>query len=309
MKLDYYQISWNSRLDGPGQRVVLFLQGCHLRCPWCHSPHSHDREPHLLFFENRCILCGKCETSCPQNVHVVKDGIHTLYRKNCNRCGLCIRSCPASGSRGTLSGALAIPTLSGEPAEIFKRLLPQLDMVKSIGGLTVSGGEPLLQYRPLRELFSMCKKEGIHTAVETCCSLPRNHLETLVDTVDCWLIGLRPVPPGTCTPKQTGDIDTIRGNLDFLQDRDSHHIIIRTPIIPGFTDSPAELSLVAEIMKNHGLQEIELLPPNPYSELFYKAMDRDAPPVPEGINRLNRDERSRIRDFFVSFGFNVSFVD
>jgi len=306
MKVRYYNISWNSMVDGPGIRVVLYLQGCKLQCPWCHSPHSQDQMPTLLFFESRCVLCGACEAVCPNNVHHIKNGNHYIRRSLCQRCGRCALACPTSPSKYSMAGALALPAFCAEPVNLFLRLHPQLDLLKRIGGLTVCGGEPLLQYQPLRELLHMCMEQGIHTAVETSGSLPKDHFEALIDGVDCWLFGLRPIPEGSCPPGHVADMKRVKENLQFLCSQDAKKIIIRTPIIPGFTDAPQELSAIASLMHANRLTTIELLPYNPHTDHFYNAMGKKNP-LP-GMQRPTATELSTIRHFFTGHGFNAQII-
>lgn len=136
MNLRYFDIAWMSGHDGPGKRVVLYLQECHLRCEWCHSPHLWESGPFLLFFENRCIQCGRCAEICKQLVHKVNIKSHTLYRSLCVRCGDCILACPSS-SKEYGSSALQLSGREKNVTELFSLMLPQLELLKEIGGLTL----------------------------------------------------------------------------------------------------------------------------------------------------------------------------
>lgn len=264
LTLRYFDIAWLSRCDGPGRRVVLFLQGCHLRCPWCHSPHSHEAEGPLLFFPPRCRKCGRCEQVCPQSVHHVSADGHRLDRERCRGCGKCVEACPAS-SRERLSGALALPTKEVAVTALWDLLYPQLDLLRDIGGITVSGGEALLQSEALRELLRLCRQDGIHTAVETSGALPTERLAEVADLVDCWLFGLRPTP--FYVPPAEG---VIAENLAFLAAAGSR-VIIRTPVIAGITDRPESLERIAAAMHANQLTEIQLLPFHSGTSHYYDA--------------------------------------
>lgn len=137
----YRAIGWLSTKDGPGNRVVVYMQGCPVQCPWCHSPHSrYDISP--LFFQKRlCRLCGKCEAVCPNQVHKVTPTEHFIDRDKCIHCGKCISACPYSTVAASNS-VLSMPTVRQETGELFELLRPQLDLDRKSGGITLSGGGP-----------------------------------------------------------------------------------------------------------------------------------------------------------------------
>ena len=289
LSVRYFDIAWLSRYDGPGYRVVVFLQGCHLRCPWCHSPHSQEPVSALLFFPARCLHCGRCEQICTQQVHHLSAGGHLLSRERCVGCGKCVAACPVSG-RELLSGALVLPTKVLPVSGLWDLLYPQLDLVRDIGGLTVSGGEALLQSRALRELLSLCKKEGFHTAIETSGAIPGQFVADVATYVDCWLYGLRPTT--FYTPPFA---DRIPENLATLCSF-GRQVIIRMPVVAGITDLPDSLANIANMMHANKLQEIQLLPFHAGTPHYYQALGKtctiDDEAIPSG-ERLNE-----IVDFF-----------
>lgn len=297
--LNCLDIAWLSHYDGPGHRVVLYLQGCHLRCPWCHSPHSQATGPLLLYFPARCLHCGRCAQICPQGVHQITENSHIIERSKCIGCGKCIDVCPVS-HRNHLSGALALPGKRMTVPELWHLLYPQLDLLRSIGGLTVSGGEALLQSEALSELLQLCKEEGIHTAVETSGALPREHIENVIQLTDCWLYGLRPTP--FYTPPFA---ERIIDNLAFLA-KEGRRIIIRTPIIAGITDLPASLEQIAKTMLVNGLSEIQLLPFNRETSHYYHALDRECL-VGEEAN-VTSEQMEAVRCFFNKKGLSATII-
>ncbi len=292
----YFDIAWLSSCDGPGYRVVLFLQGCHLHCPWCHSPHSHPSESPILFFKARCLLCGRCEERCPCSVHRIRPSGHELFREQCCRCGRCIDACPVSG-RECSNGALYLPTKETTIDTLWDLVYPQIDLLRTIGGITFSGGEALLQAEALKSLLLLCREEGIHTAIETSGALPRQNLAEVAGIVDCWLYGLRPtqyyVPPYA---------DQIEKNLTFLTGFKTR-IIIRTPVIAGITDLPESLERIASNMQANHLTEIQLLPFHQGTSHYFDAIGIPCPIGPEAIPSAERLET--IRDFFQQKGFEA----
>jgi len=264
MKVRYFRIEWFSKTDGPGNRTVLLLQGCNLRCPWCHLPHSREERSPILFNRIRCLNCLNCIDACNNNVHFVVEGIHELDRNNCIMCGKCIEACPTS-KVGNDSGALCLPTLDIDTSELLDLLRPQLEVLKNKGGLTISGGEALLQKEAVLEILMQCKAWGVHTAIETSLSLPLEHYKFVSEYVDCWLIGMRDSYLKSNNIKaHEGMIDNIR----YLSHLDKE-VIVRFPAIKGFTQSKAQLARLVELMNIGRFKDIEVLPCNKGMDHYY----------------------------------------
>lgn len=297
--LRYFDIAWLSRYDGPGHRVVLYLQGCRLRCPWCHSPHSQPRDARLLYFPARCRYCGCCAQACPQGAHHVTAVSHSVSREHCAGCGKCIDACPVSG-RDRPGGALMMPAKEIPVLTLWDMLYPQLDVFRSIGGFTASGGEALLQSKPLSALLRLCKEEGIHTAVETSGAVPQKHIKDVAGLTDCWLFGLRPTR--LYTPPHA---ELIADNLAFLAGTGAG-IIIRTPVIGGVTDLPESLEAIAERMQANGLHEIQLLPFNRETFHYYLASGRECAVGTEAA--VSPERMEDIRTFFLEKNISASII-
>lgn len=301
-KIHYFDIAWFSSVDGPGTRVVLFLSGCNLRCPWCHSPHSWKTTSPLLFFESRCRNCGKCAEACPAGVHKFLNGLHHIDRSPCNRCGACIENCPSSAMNKWSTGALGFAGKETEVGELFALLKPQLDLLKHIGGLTVSGGDPLIQSKALAELLKICSAEGIHTTVETSATLNQSHIEELRPYVGHWLIGLRPSPAD-----KEEDRKQLLKNIELLAAYDPDRISIRMPVIPGYTNTSSTYETIIEVMHANGIKSIEILPYNPYSESYYNAMGLEY--TLKGTPSPGEEEMTGIKDIFASAGLNATIIN
>ncbi|NOU18013.1 MAG: glycyl-radical enzyme activating protein [Bacteroidales bacterium] len=299
--LKYFDISWFSSVDGPGTRVVLYLLGCNLRCPWCHSPHSWETSSPLLYFESRCTKCGCCVDICPNGVHEVSNGIHLVNHSQCNQCGACIEICPSSDINKWNTSALGFAGKDIEVSELYQLLKPQLDLLKGIGGLTVSGGDPLVQSKALVELLKICSADGIHTTVETSATLNKKHIEELMPYVNHWLIGLRP-----SRTDKVEDWKQLLSNIELLAAHNPDQITIRTPIIPGYTNTQIAYDMIIEVMRSNRIKSIEILPYNPYSENYYKAMGIEYPL--KGTQVPSKEELIGVKDNFTSAGIKAKIV-
>lgn len=222
-----------------------------------------------------------------------------LHRERCVRCGACIDACPVS-NRNRSSGALVLPTREATVSDLWSLLHPQLDLVRDIGGLTVSGGEALLQFRALRELLELCRRHGIHTALETSGTLPRGHYAALDGLVDCWLFGLRPTllysPPGH---------DRIEGNLEYLNGTASR-VIVRMPVVAGVTDGTESLERIVSTMRASDVREIQLLPFHAGTPHYYDALGSTCTVGPASIP--DAQHLGTIRDFLQRSGLDASIL-
>lgn len=303
MKIAYWSVGWSSTVDGPGNRVVLYLQGCPAKCPWCHSPHSQYENSPLLLQESLCHFCGKCIEACQNGAHRILNGKHTVDYQRCTACGKCVRACPYSGEDAANS-ALCLPTVRQEVEEVFEMLRPQLDIVKSIGGITLSGGEALLQVDSAIELLKLCRNYGVHTCVETSMLLPEKVYGAASPYVDSWLLGFRKV----YWPENIWDDTDIRWEckrkVDLLKEKQGVRFIARFPIIKGYTDTKEKMTLLRDILLENEIKELELLPCNPHMEHYYRLMGKE---VFVDVTRCipSKQEISRITENFRKAGIQV----
>ena len=165
--------------DGPGIRTVVFLKGCSLRCLWCHNPETQSTSREILFYQNKCIGCEACAAVCNNGAHRITDNIHSFHRGSCNNCMKCTKVCCAKA---------LIPSFTEMTAnEIIAEVEKDRAFYGDNGGITLSGGEPLMQPHEALELLQKCKDRGIKTAVETCGYFDSSFIPDLVSRTDCFL--------------------------------------------------------------------------------------------------------------------------
>jgi len=235
--------------DGPGIRTTVFLKGCPLRCAWCHNPESQKLKPEISFLRSKCIGCGYCFKACPQGAHAMKAEQHTLDRAKCVVCGSCTKECYAQALE--LSGK---PMSVGEVlAEVMK---DKAFYDNSGGGMTLSGGEPTVQYEFTRDLLSAGKASGLHNCLDTCGYAPYEKLADLMPLVDMFLYDLKATDDGTHRRLTGVPLAPVMENLHRLHQAGAC-IRLRLPLIPGLNATHEHLQacgqLVAGLPKLHGV--------------------------------------------------------
>ena len=235
--------------DGPGIRTVVFLKGCPLRCVWCHNPEGIQMRAELIWYENKCVACGACFTACPQGAHEMIPGDppqRVYHRERCQQCGRCVETCYAEAL-----------TLTGKTMTVGEVMAPIRQDVafyaQSGGGVTLSGGEPLLQAEFAVALLRQCKQEGFHTALDTCGYAPWSAFESALPYVDMLLYDLKHADPESHRRYTGRSNQRILANLRRLAAR-GLPIEIRMPIIPGVNDAREAIEPTAQLLA--GLENI-----------------------------------------------------
>jgi pyruvate formate lyase activating enzyme len=253
--------------DGPGIRTTVFLKGCALTCAWCHNPESQAVGYEAMLRESRCIRCGACVDACGHGAISWTDAGPLTDRARCAACGDCTAVCYAE-ARERVGREMTVDAVLAEVA----RDAPFY--AESGGGLTLSGGEPLLQREFTTALLRGAKAQGYHTALDTCGFAPWEAFERLRGFVDVFLYDLK-LMDDTRHRRFTGVTNApVLENLRALSAR-GHRIVLRVPVVPGITDDAENLrALAAFAAELPHLAGVDLLPYHPIGTAKYDRLDR-----------------------------------
>lgn len=261
--------------DGPGIRTTVFFKGCPLNCIWCHNPEGLEMEPELIHYQNRCIKCLECLAVCDENALSMANNTLNINYDLCSLCFKCVQVCNSE----------AIERIGREVSakEVMEEV--EKDMIfyeTSGGGVTFSGGEPLMQPDFLMALLKTCKKKHIHTALDTSGYAPFELIDKLSQYIDLFLYDLKIIDNDKHKTYISKDNLLILKNLKRLAVL-KKNIIIRIPIIPGFNDNMRAIRDIADFVVSLGtIQEINLLP-------YHKAAN-------EKYNQLKKSNRMKKMD-------------
>lgn len=265
--------------DGPGIRTNVFFKGCSMECQWCANPETIQPYPQLLYYSGKCTGCGKCVSACTHNAIDIKDGHIMHLAHKCTNCGRCAELCPAMARE--IVGSLKTPE------EIFEEVNQDKIFYETTGGgVTFSGGEPLLHPDFIYQVASKCKAEGYNTAVETCGNFCLEPVLKIIDVIDCLLFDIKIIDNAKHIRYCGQPNEKIHRNFEALLDKT--RIIPRVPIIPGINDTPADIAQLCNFFEKHKnyIYKIHILPYHnmalgKYDALGQKYMLNDLTPPPE----------------------------
>jgi pyruvate formate lyase activating enzyme len=238
--------------DGPGIRTTIFFKGCPLHCPWCHNPESISPSREIALRTDRCIRCGDCITVCKNNAVYSENGFYAIHRELCAKCGECVEVC-VSDARAVIGNEM---TVEGVMTEIQKDLI---FFNQSGGGVTFSGGEPLLQHEFLLALLKACRQEKIHTTVDTTGFTSATILKSIAKYTDLFLYDLKVFNDAKHREFTGVSNQLILENLRLLTEW-KKKIVVRIPLIPTINDDEESIrSLGSFVGSLQTIQEIHIL--------------------------------------------------
>jgi pyruvate formate lyase activating enzyme len=240
--------------DGPGIRTVVFFKGCAMKCVWCQNPEAVQPTVELAYYEERCLHgCRLCVDVCPDDA--LRDAVsQRLDFDLCTLCGKCVDVCPAE--------ALVRVGREASADELFEEVVKDLPFYQSSsGGVTFSGGEPVLHSAFLRSFLPRLRPAGIHVALETAGHYTFDLLEPLLPFVDLVLFDLKVMDGARHELLTSRGNDLIHANLRRLLDGETP-LSVRMPVIPGSNTDDADLEALAVFLTRLGVDEITLLPYN-----------------------------------------------
>ena len=252
--------------DGPGLRTTVFMKGCPLQCQWCQNPESWQTYPELISHDSKCKLLGRCAEVCPVGAITLnqQEG-RKIDRDKCDLCFKCVDACPTKA----LSKVGEYMTVEEVLAEIER---DELFYQRSGGGVTISGGEPLVQWQFVSSLLKACKQRHLHTALDTCGYARWPILEKVLENVDLVLYDVKHMNPGLHTESTGKSNRLILNNLRKIPSRTK--VWLRLPLILGFNDSEENLIKLCRLGQEIGAEKVSILPYHKLAEEKYRQLGK-----------------------------------
>jgi pyruvate formate lyase activating enzyme len=272
--------------DGPGIRTTVFLKGCPLRCTWCHSPESQLLQPEFMPQPERCVRCGACTAACPHHAVEPAADRGSVAPDACTNCGACSQACP-TGARELVGRSMSVDALM---AEIER---DRIFYDESGGGVTFSGGEPLMQPAFVQEMAAMCRASAVHVAIDTCGHVDTMALLDVASDTDLFLFDLKMMDDARHRAFTGASNVRILENLERLATVHGN-IRVRFPLIPGVNDDEENVREVGAFLASLRLLRIDVLPYHRAGIAKYERLQRPyqlpdtRPPAAEHVMRAVR---------------------
>ena len=253
--------------DGSGIRTVLFIKGCPLRCKWCHNPEGILPDIHLWCVAGQCVGCNSCINACTRGALSADGQTVQINKQSCNLCGDCVRACP--------TGAMRPDAVRMSVDEAMAEIMRDEVFFGTDGGVTLSGGECTASPEFSLAVLKACRSRGIHTAIETCMYAPESVMHELADNTDSVIADIKILDTDRHKAATGVDNALILRNFEWLA-RSGKDLLIRIPLIPGFTADINNISDIAAYIAGINNQvPVELINFNPMCTGKYESMQID----------------------------------
>lgn len=282
--------------DGPGIRTTVFFKGCPLQCQWCHNPESWKSHAEHGLRIGRCTGCGQCAEACHNQAISLVENQPVTDADKCILCGRCVDAC-VNGAREIIGRRMSVSEVMVEVEQ---------DIIfydQSGGGVTFSGGEPLMQPDFLFALLNQCKGRQIHTTVDTSCYAEPEIVERISEKTDLFLCDLKHMDNETHERFTGVQNNLILDNISCLSQA-GKEIVIRVPVVPGFNDDKANIEATGKFAASlQGVRRIDLLPFNRGGK--EKSARLTAGFEPMQVEPPGEEEMSSIAKILSKYGFEV----
>jgi len=281
--------------DGPGIRTTLFFKGCPLNCLWCHNPEGISTKKEIVWRPQFCIHCEHCINNCPTGALQASQGIIQRNEQRCTFCGSCVICCP------TASQQLVGQQYTLE--ELFKRIKKDMLFFKtSNGGVTCSGGEPLMQQEFLKRFLQICQQKKIHTTLDTSGYASKKDFTDIMPFTDVFLFDVKFIND-TQHKKYTGVSNTsILNNLESLLEQ-KKQVIIRFPLVPDITDTKENIVDILGFLDGKSqVKDIHILPFHTVKEKYEQI---NKPYTIAHIKTPSINQVQRVKEMFTTRGYHV----
>lgn len=281
--------------DGPGIRTTVFFKGCPLKCRWCHNPESQYINKQMLFDNDKCNLCGNCVNICPKKAISIEKNKLTTDSDKCIHCRQCEIYC--------IQGARQVVGKEYTVEELLKEVMKdKVFYEQSNGGVTVSGGEPLLQIDFVVEFLRELKKENIHTAVDTCGAVNFENVQRVARYTDLFLYDIKLIDDEKHSEFTGVSNKLILNNLRQLSEIHKN-INIRMPIVEGVNGDESHIVKTIDFIKGLDVKKINLLPYHDIARHKYKKLDILY--EEEKMAKPSEDKMQLFKEILIKEGYDV----